>query len=153
MGLDARLFAHPRDVVQRADILCTLTPSLDPLVHAADLHPGLHINAVGSPPRPQYRELATDVLASARLVVDSAPVALDESGAIQAALDDGSIDRHGPLIELGDVLSGRARGRTDDQQVTAFVSVGLGIQDLAAVTLLLDTASRRGVGHDITDRL
>lgn len=151
MGLDAHLLAHPRDVVQRSDILCTLTPSVDPLVHAADLHPGLHVNAVGSPPRPGYRELATDVLGSARLVVDSASVAVDESGAVQAALGDGSIDR--PLVELGDVLSGRTRGRTDDQQVTVFVSVGLGIQDLAAVTLLLDTARQQGRGHDITDRL
>jgi ornithine cyclodeaminase/alanine dehydrogenase len=150
MGLDAHLLAHPRDVVQRADILCTLTPSVDPLVHADDLHPGLHVNAVGSPPRPGYRELATDVLGSARLVVDSTPVAVDESGAVQAALEDGSI---GQLVELGDVLSGRARGRTDDQQVTVFVSVGLGIQDFAAVSLLLDTARQQGLGFDITDRL
>jgi ornithine cyclodeaminase/alanine dehydrogenase len=153
MGLEAHLVAHPCDVVERSDILCTLTPSVDPLVHAADVPPGLHVNAVGSPPRPNYRELATDVLAAARVVVDSAPVAAAESGTIQAAFDDGSINRHEPLTELGDVLRGHTRGRADDRQVTVFVSVGLGIQDLAAVTLLLDTASQRGGGRDITDSL
>ena len=153
MGLEARFLEHPRDVVQQSDILCTLTPSVAPLVHAADLHPGLHINAVGSPPRPEYRELATDVLAACRLVVDSAPVAVEESGVVSAALADGSIDGHDPLVDLGDVLTRRAVGRSDDQQVTVFVSVGLGIQDLAAVSLILDTARQQGRGYDITDRL
>ena len=51
-GARGPLPRHPRDVVQRAHILCTLTPSVDPLVHADDLHPGRHVNAVGSPPRP-----------------------------------------------------------------------------------------------------
>lgn len=153
MGIEAHFVAHPRDVVQRSDILCTLTPSVDPIVHAEDLHPGLHVNAVGSPPRPQYRELATDVLASARVVVDSAAVAVEESGVVTAALADGSIDAHAPLVDLGQVLSGRAVGRADDQQVTVFVSVGLGIQDLAAVSLILDTARQQGQGFDLTDRL
>ena len=152
MGLEAHLLEHPRDVVQRADILCTLTPSVDPIVHAADLHPGLHVNAVGSPPRPRYRELATDVLASARLVVDSVPVAAEESGVVTAAIANGSIDEHA-LVDLGEVLSGRAVGRSTDREVTAFVSVGLGIQDLAAVSLILDTARQQGRGYDITDRL
>lgn len=153
MGLEARRYDHPREVVERSDILCTLTPAVDPLVHAADLHPGLHINAVGSPPRPDYRELASDVLGAGRVVVDSAPVALAESGAVQYALRDGTLDPAVPLVDLGEVLTGRAPGRADSQEVTVFVSVGLGIQDLAAVTLLLDTAPQRGAGHDITSRL
>ncbi|MFC4948410.1 ornithine cyclodeaminase family protein [Pseudonocardia sp. GCM10023141] len=153
MGLETTILDDPRDVVARADILCTLTPSVDPLVYARDLHPGLHINAVGSPPRPQYRELASDVLAAARLVVDSAAVAAVESGAVAMALGDGSIDEHVPLVDLGAVLTGQAVGRSGDQQVTVFVSVGLGIQDLAAVSLILETARQQGRGHDITDRL
>jgi alanine dehydrogenase len=153
MGLGAHRVDDPRAVVERSDILCTLTPSLDPLVHGADLHPGLHVNAVGSPPRPRYRELASDVLGSARLVVDSAPVARAESGAVQAAFRDGTLDPAAPLVELGEVLGERAPGRTGDEQVTVFVSVGLGIQDLAAVTLLLDAAGRHEAGLDVTDRL
>ena len=153
MGLEAHRLDHPRAVVERSDILCTLTPAVDPLVHAADLHPGLHINAVGSPPRPDYRELASDVLGSARVIVDSAPVARAESGAVQAAFRDGTLDPTTPLVDLGEVLSGRAPGRADAQEVTVFVSVGLGIQDLAAVTLMLDTAAQRGAGHAVADRL
>ena len=153
MGLEAHRLDHPRAVVERSDILCTLTPAVDPLVHAADLHPGLHINAVGSPPRPDYRELASDVLGSARVIVDSAPVARAESGAVQAAFRDGTLDPTTPLVDLGEVLSGRAPGRADAQEVTVFVSVGLGIQDLAAVTLMLDTAAQRGAGHAVADWL
>jgi ornithine cyclodeaminase/alanine dehydrogenase-like protein (mu-crystallin family) len=153
MGLRATLLTDPRDVARRSDILCTLTPSVTPLVQARDLHPGLHINAVGSPPRPEYRELASDVFASARLIVDSAAVAVAESGAVTAAIADGSLDEHTPLVDLGEVLTGRADGRTDDQQITAFVSVGLGIQDLAAVSLILDSARQQGRGHDVTDHL
>jgi len=58
-----------------------------------------------------------------------------------------------PVVGVGEVLSGRAPGRLDPHEVTVFVSVGLGIQDLAAVTLMLDTAAHRDAGHTVTDRL
>jgi ornithine cyclodeaminase/alanine dehydrogenase-like protein (mu-crystallin family) len=51
-----------------------------------------------------------------------------------------------PDAELGEVVNGTAAGRTDDQQITLFKSVGLAVQDAAAAGWVLKQAERSGVG-------
>ena len=46
------------------------------------------------------------------------------------------------LTELGDVVSGRASGRTSDSQITLFESQGLAIQDVATATRIYELARR-----------
>ncbi|MFF3566611.1 ornithine cyclodeaminase family protein [Nocardia jiangxiensis] len=134
----------PGEVVANADVVCTLTPSVDPILTAAELRPGLHINAVGSPPRPHFRELAADVLARANLVVvDALDVALHESGNIAA----GAVDA-AALVELGDIVTGAHPGRRGGREVTVFNSVGIGLQDLAAAELARSRARSAGVGRE-----
>ncbi|MFJ2263738.1 hypothetical protein ACIOKD_36540 [Streptomyces sp. NPDC087844] len=54
-GLHADLLADPREMKEAAEVLCTPTPSREPVVKGAWLHPGTHVNAVGAPPRPDTR--------------------------------------------------------------------------------------------------
>ena len=68
-GVSVMLAATPEQVLAEADVVCTLTPSRVPLVRSADLRPGVHLNAIGSPPRSSFSELAPDVFARADLVV------------------------------------------------------------------------------------
>ena len=49
---------------------------------------------------------------------------------------------------LGDVLAGTATGRSSDDEITAFDSTGLAIQDLAIAKAALERAD----GLDLTDR-
>ena len=44
------------------------------------------------------------------------------------------------MTELGDVLSGRASGRETDDDITAFDSTGLAIQDLAIALAAMEHA-------------
>ena len=73
-------------------MICTLTPSPTPVLRGAWLRPGTHVNAVGAPPRLNYREIDDEVLTRSRVVVDQRAVALAESGAIRHALDHGALD-------------------------------------------------------------
>ena len=51
--------------------------------------------------------------------------------------------------ELGEVVAGRAPGRTGDRDITLFNSVGIGLQDLAAARLLIDKARANGIGTEV----
>jgi alanine dehydrogenase len=136
LGLPCTIGADVHAVVERSDIICTLTPSREPIVKGSWLRPGQHLNVVGSPPRPDYREIDSDVLRRARLVVDSREVALAESGAVVMAIKESAISADDVRLELGQVLLDGAFERSPGD-ITVFNSVGLPIQDLAAVTALL----------------
>jgi ornithine cyclodeaminase len=51
--------------------------------------------------------------------------------------------------ELGEVIAGVKSGRTRDDQVTIFGTVGLAFQDLAAAWQVYQRARREGVGTEI----
>ncbi|MEV0173074.1 ornithine cyclodeaminase family protein [Streptomyces sp. NPDC050803] len=149
LGLDAVPAADPRAVTEEADVLCTLTPSREPLVRGAWLTPGQHINAVGAPPRPDHREIDTDGVVRSRIVVDSFTTARHKSGEVLVPLAEGALTEDDFRAELGAVLTGRVRGRTSDEDITLFDSVGVGIQDLAVARLLIDLARKEGAGTRI----
>lgn len=138
VGLSIEIAPSPESVVRESDVVCTLTPSRDPIVRGEWFHPGLHINAVGAPPDARHREIDGPGMAGARLVVDSITATLSKSGDTVLAIADGSIDRGMVDVELGDVITGAAPGRRSADDVTLFNSVGLALQDAAAIETLLD---------------
>ncbi|WP_017590720.1 ornithine cyclodeaminase family protein [Nocardiopsis ganjiahuensis] len=153
-GLKVVPAASPREVVEGADVVCTVTPSREPLVQGEWLRPGQHLNVVGSPPRTDHREVDAATLAVARdsglLVVDSTPAALHESGDVAHAIAEGAITAEDCSLELARVVGGRHPGRTSDTQITVFNSVGIGLEDAAVGRLLLDAARERGLGTEIS---
>ncbi|SFS65318.1 ornithine cyclodeaminase family protein [Saccharopolyspora flava] len=136
----------PRQVVDAADVLCTLTPSRVPIVEGAWLRPGQHVNAVGAPPRPDHREIDSGGMARATVFVDSADVQLHDSGEVLLSLRDGATTEQHFRSELGAVLADLAPGRTGREQITLFNSIGIALQDLAfaALALRIDPAGERG---------
>lgn len=140
--------ADPRAVVERADVLCTLTPSVEPIIRGEWLHAGQHVNAVGARPRPTHRELDGPAMARGTLVVDSAATARAKSGDLLMAISERAISADLPLRELGDVVAQTAPGRISPDEITVFDSVGLAAQDLAVAAALIDLARLRGVGTE-----
>jgi alanine dehydrogenase len=126
-----------RRVVEAADVLCTLTPARTPVVEGAWFTPGLHVNAVGAPPRPDHREIDSPGMALATVVVDSTDIQLRKSGEVLLSLADGTTTEQMFGRELGAVLAGRAPGRTTADEITLFNSVGIAVQDLAFAALAL----------------
>ncbi|GGF92157.1 ornithine cyclodeaminase [Rhodococcoides trifolii] len=141
LGLIVEVAPTIEYAVKAADVLCTLTPSRDPLVQGAWFEPGLHVNAVGAPPRPDHREIDGEGMARSRVVVDSRATSLAKSGDLLLAVAEGRIDSGAADLELGAVIAGSVVGRRSDRDITLFDSVGLGLQDLAAATLVLRAMS------------
>lgn len=139
----------PRQVVEESDVLCTLTPSVRPVVEGGWLHAGQHVNAVGARPRPTHRELDGPAMARGTVFVDSRATAWTKSGDLLEAVVEDALPQDLHPAELGEVIVGRAVGRVDDDQVTVFDSVGLGAQDLAVAALVLEVARERGLGSTV----
>ncbi|MDO3647936.1 ornithine cyclodeaminase family protein [Nocardia mangyaensis] len=149
LGLEVRALDSPEAVTRAAHVLCTLTPSRTPIVHGAWFGPGLHVNAVGAPPRADHREVDGEAMRRATVVVDSIGTTLAKSGDTLLAIAEGAITETAVGTELGEVIVGHAPGRTGDHDITLFNSVGIGLQDLAAARLLIDKARANGIGTEV----
>ncbi|MHB8632046.1 MAG: ornithine cyclodeaminase family protein [Candidatus Limnocylindria bacterium] len=133
--------ATAQDAVAGADIVVTATTSPTPVFQGAWLGEGVHVTAVGSF-APRTRELDDETLRGAYLVVDQRAAALAEAGELR-----GLRDRD--VVELGEILSGRAPGRTGESQRTVFKSVGNAIQDLVVAARAYERARELGAGEEI----
>ena len=142
-----------REAVAVADVICTATTSPTPVFDDRDLKPGVHINAVGSF-QPHIREVPGETVARSRIFVDSREAALEEAGDILQAIDAGLISAADILAEIGELVLGQAdgrtaNGRTADDQITFFKSVGVAVQDAAAARVVLESAARMGLGQTV----
>lgn len=135
-GLEVTAVAHARDAVAEADVVCCATTSSEPVFDAAWLRPGTHVNGIGAF-RLGMVELPTELFARASLVgVDQRGAAMAEAGDIVAAIEAGLL-AEADLVEIGSVSADWSAAR-DPQAITAFKSVGLAIQDVAAAELIVD---------------
>ncbi len=124
-----------QEAVEGADIICTLTPSKDPYLEAGWIAPGAHINAVGAF-TPTTREVSSAVVARARLYADQVEAMRKECGEYLIPLQEGVIGPEHIVGSLGDVLLGRAPGRTDSQEITLFDALGLAVEDVMCARYL-----------------
>ncbi|MDR4534491.1 ornithine cyclodeaminase family protein [Glutamicibacter sp. PS] len=148
-GLDVVPMATAKEVVAACDVLCTLTPSVDPIVQGEWFRPGQHINAVGARPRPTEREVDAEGMARARVFVDHWGTAQAKSGDYLLALAEGAITEQAIVGELGQVAAGEIVGRRDAREITLFNSVGIGALDLAIGRLAYDRALEQGLGQSV----
>lgn len=146
---DLSVSADLRDVFAQADVVCTLTPSVEPIVAGGWLRPGQHINVVGARPRPDEREVDSEAMRRSAVWVDDRATAESKSGDLLLAVADGAIALEDVVGTIGEVLAGAARGRRDPEEITLFDSVGIGAQDLAIADLLVRAAREQGVGTDL----
>ena len=130
----------PASVAEVADLIVTTTPSTEPLLHATDIRPGTHINAIGSDTT-EKQELAADVLMLADVVAADSLEQCRTRGEIARAVAAGAIDGN-KAIELGALLAGEVRGRTSAEQVTLFDSTGVAVQDIAIATAVVEAVAR-----------
>ncbi len=131
--------------VAGAQIVITTTASRAPLVRAEWLAPGALVIAVGSD-GPDKQELDVDVLARAdRVVADSFPQCA-RLGEIHHAIAAGVL-AESDVTELGQITAGRAPGRrTADERIVCDLT-GVGVQDVAAATVVMERALEANVGE------
>jgi ornithine cyclodeaminase/alanine dehydrogenase-like protein (mu-crystallin family) len=135
MGLGAEV-GDP-GAVSAADIVCTCTTATEPLFAGAVLAAGAHLNAVGAY-RPDTREIDTETVRRARVVVETREAALEEAGDLLIPIAEGAIVPEHLAADLQEVVRGR-RVREGSADVTLFESVGLAFEDLAVAGALAAT--------------
>ena len=131
--------------VRGADIIVTATTSFTPVVQREWISPGVHINAVGTYSF-KARELDTATMADAALFVDRRESALNEAGDYVIAAAEGAFGPEHIHAELGEVLIGDHPGRTSEDEITVFKSLGLAIEDLASAAYVYEKALRENAG-------
>lgn len=134
--------------VEGADLIVAATASTTPVIDARDVADGAHICAVGAC-RPTHRELSGQLVARARLFVDSRVGAAAEAGDFVLAQQEGLIGPGHIAGELGELLAGSVAGRETDTAVTLFKSLGMAVEDVAAAHLAYSRARAQGRGQQV----
>jgi ornithine cyclodeaminase/alanine dehydrogenase-like protein (mu-crystallin family) len=148
LGLPVTGYDAVAGAVEGADIVVTATSSPRPVLRREWLRPGTHVNAVGAC-LPTDREIDTATMAEAAIFADSRESVRNEAG--DYLLAERELVAAGRAVnpvraELGELLTGTAPGRADDDEITLFESLGLAAEDLAAASFVYEKAKRLGAG-------
>jgi ornithine cyclodeaminase len=133
-GFDVEVAASPDEVVQKSQVVITVTASSRPLVSAEALHEGLHITAAGSD-FPGKQEVAAEVLSRADLLVCDRLAQCRANGEIQHLVVADELPAGLDIVELGELTTGRRSGRQSDKEITVCDLTGTGVQDTAIANL------------------
>ena len=144
-GIRVESVETARAAVDGADLVCTITSSVEPIVLGEWLAPGTHVNAVGACTK-NARELDSAAVLRSRLFVDRRESTLNESGDFLIPKREGLFGDDHIRGELGDVLLGRCAGRRSAEEITLFKSLGIAVEDLAVASHLDRVAREQGVG-------
>jgi ornithine cyclodeaminase/alanine dehydrogenase-like protein (mu-crystallin family) len=136
----------PANALQGADIVCTASTSPVPVFVNKDLSPGVHINAIGSYGR-HGTEIPAETVVRARIFVDERRAALAESSDLIQAIERGLISADHIVGEIGEFLLARTAGRTSDEEITLFKSLGNAAEDAAAASVALENAKANVIGQ------
>ncbi len=146
---DMRAAGSAAEAVRNADIICTATTALTPVLDDADVRAGTHINAVGTY-RPDMQEIPSATIARSRVVVDSLEAIWAESGDLIKPWEEGMIGRDHVAAALGELFLDGHSVRVRDSDITVFKTVGVAVQDVAAAQVAWTNAQARGVGTKVS---
>jgi ornithine cyclodeaminase len=146
-GFVVRASGSLQDAVVSADIIVTSTWARSPFLFPGMVKPGTHITTLG-PDQSGKCEVGPDLLRMSVVVCDDRDLAV-EMGAVGGA----GLGAEAIHAEIGEVIAGRKPGRTTDQDVTVFGSVGLAFQDLITAWHVYQKAieAKRGTAMKFLD--
>lgn len=119
------------DKIGEVDIISCATLSIDPLIIGKHLRAGQHVDLVGSY-QPHAREADDMTVQKSSVFLDTYQSGLTESGDIVIPLQNGSLTKEDIKADLIELCSLESSGRTTEDEITLFKSVGHALEDLAA---------------------
>ncbi|HVR92826.1 MAG TPA: ornithine cyclodeaminase family protein [Casimicrobiaceae bacterium] len=133
LDFDASVAPDLEAAVRAADIVTCATLATEPLVLGDWLHPGIHLDLIGSF-TPEMRETDDTAIRRTSVFVDT-ETALAESGDLVQPLQSGAFVAGRLAGTLSDLCAGRRPGRRAAQELTLFKAVGTAMSDLAAAMI------------------
>jgi len=125
--------------VRGADIIITVTTSTTPVFEGKWVADGAHINAVGSF-TPEMQEIDETTVKKASKIV---------TGDLIQPMRKGIVSQDVIYGEVGDILSGKKRGREREEEVPIFESIGLSALDVALAKTIYENALAKGLGRQV----
>jgi ornithine cyclodeaminase/alanine dehydrogenase len=141
LGVEVVPASSGEEACRDADIVLTATTSSVPVISRKWLKDRVHVSAIGAF-YPDWRELDTATVAESKLVIDDREGIMLEAGDVLIPIKEGAIMEDHIYAELKELVSGQKRGRTSEDGITVFKSVGIAIQDSSVANLVL-----RKLGH------
>ncbi len=131
-GIEVEL--EQRDnVVDQSDILVVGTYSKKILVEYDQLQKGQLVISLS-----HSTEVSPDLVKNARSFVDTYETALSETGPVKAAIEEG-FSKKDLGGELSDIISGKKKGRVNDDEIVLLQSLGVMCENLAVVEYIYET--------------
>lgn len=137
-GFDVAVATDLEDAAATADIISCVTLSREPLVKGQWLKPGTHLDLVGGF-TPQMREVDDEAVERSSVFIDTLG-AIAEAGDIVIPLENGVLKEANIRADLAALARGHHAGRSSDDEITFFKSVGASQEDLAAAILVYKRA-------------
>ncbi len=136
LGIEVISSASGEEACRDADIVLTATTSPKPVLKREWLKEKVHVSAIGAF-YPDWRELDTATVAESKLVIDDMEGIELEAGDVLIPIEEGAFTWDHVHAELKELVSGQKTGRTPEDTITVFKSVGIAIQDSSVSNLVL----------------
>jgi ornithine cyclodeaminase/alanine dehydrogenase-like protein (mu-crystallin family) len=155
-GVDIVPVSSAEEAVRGSDIITAATNTVDPVIEGKWLEQGMHVNSIvggdGFLPR---KELDDEAVKRAGLIVVGykPQIFIDKQAELYDRIERGIVKSE-ELRELGELVTGKCRGRKDDAEITFFKNnTGMGIQFAATARLMYEKAKEKGLGTELPSDL
>jgi len=145
LGIEVRPATSAEACVAEADVVVTITKSAEPVCRAGWLAKGVHVNAAGANSGDRRELDGETVLRATVKVTDHVEQARMEAGEFRDLVAAEKLD-WSDVRELGEVVTGKIKGRTSPSDLTLFKSLGIALEDVAFGELVYQRALAAGVG-------
>ncbi len=135
----------PKEVVSGADIVVTATTSSLPVFDGRTLEEGTHLNAIGGNFLFKKEVDEITVKRSDVIVVESVEQCKMEAGELLPLVEKGVL-RWENLIELGLIVAKRIEGRSSEDDITLFKSLGTAMEDIPIAYNIYKKAKEKSMG-------
>jgi len=129
-----------------ADVIISITSAFAASLLDGHVTGGTHIACMGTDTKGK-QEVEAALVARATVFTDEVAQAVS-IGECQHAVADGSL-AEADINELGAVINGDHAGRSSDDELTLFDGTGVGLQDLAVASAVVDLAVAKGVAIEV----
>lgn len=151
LTIDDKLIFEPvvslEESVNKSDIIVTATPSRIPVIKKEWIKPGTHLSCIGSDMSGK-QEIESTIFQGANVFCDDKKHCI-EVGEVEIPIKDGYIKPEQIKGELGEVITGKKRGRNSREEITIFDAAGMALLDLFTAKAVIEKAKKLDIGVSI----
>lgn len=133
-----------RESVENSDVIITVTRSKSPIIEKDWVKQGTHFSCVGADME-EKEEIDPEIFRDARIFVDDKQQCI-QVGELEIPVKQGIIKESEIAGEIGDLLEGKIKGRTSNEEITIYDTTGIALLDLITAKVAIDLAKERNLG-------